>query len=79
MTLGIGDQIREIAIPMYSRTIHAFRWYNSRNQPYGKEDQAIYSVSRGEINAKLLEIAGKFSECKMHFDVDCVKCRYKIG
>jgi kynurenine 3-monooxygenase len=77
-TLGIGGQIREIAIPMYSRTIHAED--GSINvMPYGKEDQAIYSVSRGAINAKLLEIAGNSTNVEMHFDVDCISADTQAG
>ena len=77
-TLGIGDQIREIAIPMYSRTIHAEDG-SIHEMPYGKEGEAIYSVSRGEINAKLLEIAGNSANVEMHFDVDCVAADTKAG
>jgi kynurenine 3-monooxygenase len=76
--LGIGDAIREIAIPMYSRTIHALDGTIS-NLPYGKENQAIYSVSRGEINAKLLEIAGKLENVNLNFNVDCVYAETKTG
>ncbi|MBP6460631.1 MAG: FAD-dependent monooxygenase [Crocinitomicaceae bacterium] len=76
--LGIGDAIREIAIPMYSRTIHALDGTIS-TLPYGKENQAIYSVSRGEINAKLLEIAGQIENVNLNFDVDCVFADTKSG
>ena len=76
--VGIGDAIREIAIPMYSRTIHALDGTIS-TLPYGKENQAIYSVSRGEINAKLLEIAGNNDNVILNFDVDCVFADTKTG
>jgi kynurenine 3-monooxygenase len=76
--LGIGDAIREIAIPMYSRTIHSLDGTIS-TLPYGKENQAIYSVSRGEINAKLLEIAGQNENVDLNFDVDCVFADTKTG
>jgi kynurenine 3-monooxygenase len=76
--LGIGDAIREIAIPMYSRTIHALDGTIS-NLPYGKENEAIYSVSRGEINAKLLEIAGELENVNLNFNVDCVFAETKTG
>ena len=55
-TVGVGDQIREIAIPMYGRTMHDLEG-NLTYQPYGKEGEAIYSVSRGGVNAKMMDIA----------------------
>ena len=44
--VGIGDEIRKIAIPMYGRYIHNMDG-STAYQAYGKENQAIYSVSRG--------------------------------
>src|SRR5690606_22401595 len=41
-TVGVGDAIREIAIPMYGRTMHDLEG-NLTFQPYGKEGEAIYS------------------------------------
>jgi kynurenine 3-monooxygenase len=52
--IGIADEIRKIAIPMYGRCIHNIDG-STQYQAYGKEQQAIYSVSRGGINCKLLE------------------------
>src|SRR4249919_3565211 len=46
--VGIAEDIRKIAIPMYGRQIHN-RDGSSAFQPYGKDQQAIYSVSRAEI------------------------------
>ena len=43
--VGVGDQIREIAIPMTGRIMHDLEGKLTA-QPYGKEGQAIYSVSR---------------------------------
>jgi len=55
-TVGVGDEIRKIAIPMSGRIMHDIKG-NLSYQPYGKEGQAIYSVSRGGVNAKLMDIA----------------------
>lgn len=55
-TVGIADEIRKIAIPMHGRTMHDLEG-NLTFQPYGKEGEAIYSVSRGGINAKMMDIA----------------------
>ena len=54
--IGIGPDAKDQAIPMYHRAIHDVDGALSEI-PYGKEDQAIWSVSRGGINQQLLDIA----------------------
>jgi len=54
--MGLGDAIREIAIPMDKRAIHTV------GQPlnylyYGKEGESIYSLSRGVLNRKMVTLA----------------------
>ncbi len=68
--VGIADEIKKIAIPMYGRQIHN-RDGSTVFQPYGKEDQAIYSVSRGEINMRLMDLAEQQPNVKIHFDERC--------
>lgn len=68
--VGIADEIRKIAIPMYGRYIHN-RDGSSAFQPYGTKEQAIYSVSRGEINMKLMDLAEKENGVKIYFDERC--------
>src|SRR5437763_652682 len=41
--VGIADEIKKIAIPMYGRFIHN-KDGSTAFQKYGKDDQAIYSV-----------------------------------
>jgi len=53
---GIADDIREIAIPMSGRMMHDVRG-NQTYAPYGVGEQAINSVSRGELNKSLLTLA----------------------
>lgn len=76
--VGIGDQIREIAIPMYGRTLHHLDGTTSY-QPYGNEGQAIYSVSRGAINSKLMSIAEEKPETQIHFNQECVQVDLEQG
>ncbi|SEM19816.1 kynurenine 3-monooxygenase [Aquimarina amphilecti] len=54
--VGIGEEIRKLAIPMNKRAMHV------NNQPeyyqyYGKEGEAIYSISRGVLNRKMISLA----------------------
>ena len=54
--VGLMDEIRKICIPMHGRFMHnADR--TTAYQPYGKEGQFINSVSRGELNCRLMELA----------------------
>lgn len=67
---GIENEIREIAIPMFGRMIHD-KSGNTVLQPYGKDNQAIYSVSRYEINVRLLALADNYPNISLHFDERC--------
>ena len=51
----IGDVIREIAIPMDKRAIHLVDKLNFQN--YGQEGESIYSISRGILNRKMIDLA----------------------
>jgi kynurenine 3-monooxygenase len=70
--VGIAEEIKKIAIPMYGRAIH-LKDGSSTYQPYGKDNQAIYSVSRGGINMKLMDLAEQQSNVTIHFEERCDK------
>ena len=65
-TIGIAEEIRKVAIPMYRRVIHDVQG-NLSFQPYGQEGQAIYSVSRGGLNHVLLDLAEAEPSISLHF------------
>ena len=69
---GIKDKIRSVAIPMRGRMMHDTSGQLTF-QPYSREDQAIYSVSRGGLNIELLKIADEHANVQLHFHE---KCRY---
>ncbi len=69
--VGVGDEIRKIAIPMFGRTMHDMKGYLTF-QPYGKDDQAIYSVSRGGVNAKMMDIAEEHGGAKIYYNHECI-------
>lgn len=77
-TVGVGDAIREIAIPMYGRTMHDLEG-NLTFQPYGKEGEAIYSVSRGGVNARMMDIAESVGKAEIHYNVECIGADTKNG
>ena len=68
---GIADEIRDIAIPMRQRCMHALDG-TLTYQPYGQEGQAIYSVSRGGLNQKLVNLASDYPNISYHFDRKCL-------
>jgi kynurenine 3-monooxygenase len=53
---GLRKDIEELAIPMPGRYMHQPDG-TGVFQPYGKNNEAIYSVSRGELNKKLMTLA----------------------
>jgi len=70
-TVGVGDEIRKIAIPMTGRIMHDMEG-NLTYQPYGKEGQAIYSVSRGGVNAKMMDIAEEHGGAEIFYNQKCI-------
>ncbi len=69
-TVGVGDKIRDLAIPMTGRIMHSEEGELSY-QPYGKEGQAIYSISRGGVNARMMDIAEKDGGAKIYYNHQC--------
>lgn len=73
--VGIDEDIRQDAIPMYSRVMHDIQG-NLTEQPYGKEGQAIWSVSRAGINEKLIELAEADDNVDIYFDHRLVQLNF---
>jgi kynurenine 3-monooxygenase len=67
----MDEEIRTISIPMYGRSIHATDGTIS-NQPYGLEGEAIYSVSRGDLNLRLIRKAAEFPNVQLYFNEKCL-------
>lgn len=67
---GVEAEIHKVAIPMYGRLMHAVDG-TLTYQAYGKEGQAIYSVSRGLLNQTLLNCASQFPNVEMFFEHKC--------
>lgn len=76
--VGIDKQIRAQAIPMSKRVMHGIDG-SLTSQKYGKDGQAIWSVSRSGINEQLLDLAERestvttyFEQRLLHVDFDSV-------
>lgn len=70
--VGIADEVRNISIPMYGRMVHALDG-STNLQPYSQDGRSIYSVSRGSLNHKLMELVEAEPNVKIHFQQKCVK------
>ena len=75
---GVDHLIREIAIPMPGRIMHDLAG-NLTYQPYGKEGQAISSVSRGGVNARMMDIAEQVGNAKITYNIKCMGADLKAG
>lgn len=65
--VGIDEDIRQHAIPMYCRVMHDMEG-KLTSFPYGKDGQAIWSVSRSGINEHLISLAEEQASLNVHFD-----------
>jgi kynurenine 3-monooxygenase len=68
---GIREKIEKVAIAMPGRMMHSTQ-SELTFQPYGKDGEAIYSVSRGGLNLELLHIADSFPNVTFYFEHQCV-------
>ena len=75
--VGIADDILKIAIPMPGRFIHNMDG-STAFQPYGKEGQFINSVSRGELNKKLMDLAEAHG-IEIFFNHKCESINWKTN
>jgi len=66
-SVGIDEQIRQHAIPMSKRVMHGIDG-SLTSQDYGKDGQAIWSVSRSGINEQLLDLAEDEASVTVHFE-----------
>lgn len=70
--VGLYEEIKKISIPMYGRMIHSLDGSTSL-QPYGRDmSEYINSVSRGDLNKKLMDLAEEYPSVKMHFNMRCL-------
>jgi kynurenine 3-monooxygenase len=67
--IGLEDDIQRMIIPMSGRMMHDESG-NLNYQPYGKQNQAINSISRGGLNSLLLTKA-ESEGVQIHFEHQC--------
>jgi kynurenine 3-monooxygenase len=75
---GIRESIEKVALPMSGRLMHAVDG-ELTYQPYGKEGQAIYSVSRGLLNQTLMHCADEAPNVNLFFEHRCLDVNLKTN
>ena len=81
---GLKEEMEELAIPMYGRYLHMPDG-GTAFQPYSKNNEAIYSISRGDLNKKLMAVAEKngaeicFEHRCSHIDVATNRLHFQAG
>jgi kynurenine 3-monooxygenase len=68
--IGVAEEVLGDAIPMSGRMIHALDG-SLDLQPYGKEGEAINSISRSGLNIELMNAAERAGGITLHFDSRC--------
>jgi kynurenine 3-monooxygenase len=75
--VGLFNNIKNILIPMKGRIIHDLNG-STRFLPYGQDDkEVINSVSRSELNMRLINLAEKTDKVTIHFIQRCLGMDFK--
>ncbi|WP_394760188.1 FAD-dependent oxidoreductase [Flavobacterium sp.] len=80
--IGLREEIEKIGIPVYKRAIHLQNG-DLVYQNYGKDGECIYSLSRGILNKKMIDLAEQagvnFKFEQKVWDVDLTTATISIG
>lgn len=71
--VGLEEKAREICIPMFGRLMHDTQGNTFVSNYSGRENEYINSISRGDLNALLLNEAEKHENVSIYFNVKCTK------
>jgi kynurenine 3-monooxygenase len=75
---GIEEEIRKIVVPAYGRQIHDLEG-NESYFAYNIDNKAIHSISRGEFNKTLVELAEALPNVTITFDAFCEHVDFNAG
>lgn len=76
---GVEEKVREICIPMYGRMMHDKESNTFSSNYSGREGEYINSISRGDLNALLLDEAEKHQNVTLYFNHKCKKVDFENG
>jgi kynurenine 3-monooxygenase len=69
--VGIEDQVKALCIPMNGRMLHDKEGNTFMSNYSGRDHEYINSISRGGLNALLLDEAEKLKNVTIHFNKKC--------
>jgi kynurenine 3-monooxygenase len=68
---GMEEKARELCIPMSGRLMHDAKGDTFSSNYSGRENEFINSISRGNLNAILLDAAEEHENVNIHFNIKC--------
>ena len=68
---GMEAKVKEICIPMFGRLMHDSEGNTFSSNYSGRDNECINSISRGELNAILLDAAEEHENVQLHFNKQC--------
>lgn len=75
--VGLEKHVKQLCIPMYGRMIHDKEGNTFQSNYSGRENEFINSVSRGELNALLLDEAEKHDNVTIYFNKKCKSVNFE--
>lgn len=69
--VGLEEKVKALCIPMYGRMIHDSTGNTFQSNYSGRDDEYINSISRGDLNALLLNEAEAHEHVSIHFNKTC--------
>ncbi|WP_299519911.1 NAD(P)/FAD-dependent oxidoreductase [Winogradskyella sp.] len=75
--VGIEDKVKELCIPMNGRMLHDKEGNTFLSNYSGREYEYINSISRGGLNALLLDEAEKHENVAIHFNKKCLSVDFE--
>ncbi len=75
--VGIEDKVKALCIPMNGRMLHDKAGNTMLSNYSGREHEYINSISRGGLNALLLDEAERHSNVTIHFNKTCKRVDFE--
>lgn len=75
--VGLEEKVKQLCIPMNGRMIHDKQGNTIMSNYSGRPHEYINSISRGELNALLLDEAEKHPNVSIYFKRDCTSVNFE--